>query len=351
MSQLILDRTDAPGRPLPQWFMDDIFGELSRPEQRRAAEAYVRALLRSPGRKTLRGMASSTAELHSLRQFVNQSPWDWMPARRALALQTREWLAPQATVIDLTMIQKHGDRIVGVHRRPLPAGGSANCQLALGVFLAAGEWSVPVHWKLYLNRAWGEDPEHRERARVPSDVRHRPLEHLVPQALDDISTSRSDRRLPVVVDLRGAGDPARTATALAARGTGFLLSAGTSIRIPADAIGRPAPGSPGISLSYPIRLGLPGPGTGRYRVLAEWSPARDRPRKLWLTNLDRGPGELLALLRLGGRSRAVLDELADDYGLRDFSGRSYPGWHHHMTLVSAAYALSRLEPGQQRLSA
>lgn len=29
-------------------------------------------------------------------------------------------------------------------------------------------------------------------------------------------------------------------------------------------------------------------------------------------------------------------------GLLDFEGRSYPGWHHHMALVSAAYAFRSL---------
>ena len=32
-----------------------------------------------------------------------------------------------------------------------------------------------------------------------------------------------------------------------------------------------------------------------------------------------------------------MGEMADRYGLFDFEGRSFPGWHHHVTLVSAAY--------------
>jgi len=31
-----------------------------------------------------------------------------------------------------------------------------------------------------------------------------------------------------------------------------------------------------------------------------------------------------------------------DFGLLDFEGRSFPGWYHHMALVSAAYTYRRL---------
>lgn len=48
--------------------------------------------------------------------------------------------------------------------------------------------------------------------------------------------------------------------------------------------------------------------------------------------------DLLHLVRRSARSGAVLGSLADEFGLLDFEGRSFPGWHHHMTLMSAAYA-------------
>ncbi len=31
-------------------------------------------------------------------------------------------------------------------------------------------------------------------------------------------------------------------------------------------------------------------------------------------------------------------ELKDEFGLDHFEGRSWPGWHHHITLASMAYA-------------
>jgi hypothetical protein len=74
--------------------------------------------------------------------------------------------------------------------------------------------------------------------------------------------------------------------------------------------------------------------------------ANGRGRRFWVTNLaDRRLDELLALALLHRQSTAGVLEMQESFGLRDFEGRSYPGWHHHMTLVSAAFAYHRLSSG------
>ncbi|MEZ5124300.1 MAG: hypothetical protein R2736_22485 [Solirubrobacterales bacterium] len=47
-------------------------------------------------------------------------------------------------------------------------------------------------------------------------------------------------------------------------------------------------------------------------------------------------------------------ELKDSLGLDHFEGRSWPGWHHHVTLVSVAHGFlttQRLRCLQQRAAA
>ncbi|MEU7296384.1 transposase [Streptomyces exfoliatus] len=342
------DTGQGDAEPVPAWFVNTVFGNLPRSDQRRCAKSYLRALLTSPGRKTVRAMAGSTTDLQALQQFVNQSPWDWRPARRALTRLAAEWMNPRATVLELALVPKYGEQIVGVHRRPTPTGGSVNCQVALGMFLTEQDRSLPVDWQLYLNRAWGEDEQHRRRARIPADVRRRPLEDLALDLLDRAPEPRRGRTPPVILDLRGTGDTARAAAGLMERGTGFLLSLGAEEQRRANVLKPPVRG-PLVTLASPARLDLRGAaGAGRFRLLAEWSPARDRPRKVWLTNLlDGASNDLLALLRLKGTSGAALKAVDEDYGMGDFTGRSYPGWHHHMTLVSAAYAVDTLELCEQ----
>jgi len=52
--------------------------------------------------------------------------------------------------------------------------------------------------------------------------------------------------------------------------------------------------------------------------------------------------ELLELTRLYVSSTVTADCMDGRYELLDFAGRSFPAWHHHMTMASAAYAHLRL---------
>jgi hypothetical protein len=59
---------------------------------------------------------------------------------------------------------------------------------------------------------------------------------------------------------------------------------------------------------------------------------------LWLTNLGH---DLLAVIRLThllDRSRRHHTDFERASGLHHFEGRSFRGWHHHVTLASAAHA-------------
>ena len=66
----------------------------------------------------------------------------------------------------------------------------------------------------------------------------------------------------------------------------------------------------------------------------------DTPRN-WLADVPQEALGLRRLVRLAkGRWRIEEDyrELKDELGLDHFEGRSWPGWHHHVTLASMAYA-------------
>ncbi|MGW5047904.1 IS701 family transposase [Streptomyces griseoluteus] len=109
------------------------------------------------------------------------------------------------------------------------------------------------------------------------------------------------------------------------------LVAAHDARVP----GRP-PGAPVV----PVRLpGVPVP----LRLTVERRPDEAGRDRFWLTDLvDRPARETPALARLHTGAADTMERLADDFGLRAFEGRSYPGWHHHMTLVSAAFAYGAL---------
>jgi SRSO17 transposase len=84
-------------------------------------------------------------------------------------------------------------------------------------------------------------------------------------------------------------------------------------------------------------------------LVAEWPAGEPEPVKYWLANLpETTPLEqLVGLAKLRWRVEHDYRELKDALGLDHFEGRSWQGWHHHVTLVSVAHAfvtLERLDP-------
>lgn len=90
---------------------------------------------------------------------------------------------------------------------------------------------------------------------------------------------------------------------------------------------------------------------GTRRVLAQWSRqgAASRLTGVWLTNLANAHlSQLVDLVELSPRAyQEDMSALREDFGLQDFEGRSYAGWHHHVTLVSAAHAYRALRRTQR----
>jgi hypothetical protein len=63
---------------------------------------------------------------------------------------------------------------------------------------------------------------------------------------------------------------------------------------------------------------------------------------VWLTDLAEPPGALLRLARLARRVDRDFAVISQRVGLQDFEGRSFQGWHRHITLASAAHTAAVL---------
>ncbi len=85
------------------------------------------------------------------------------------------------------------------------------------------------------------------------------------------------------------------------------------------------------------------------RLLIEWPAGAEAPTDYWLSNLpaDTPIIDLVRLAKVRRRIEHDDRELKHGLGLDHFEGRSWPGWHHHVTLVTAAHAFlteQRLAP-------
>jgi SRSO17 transposase len=75
-------------------------------------------------------------------------------------------------------------------------------------------------------------------------------------------------------------------------------------------------------------------------LLAEWPPEADEPAGFWLSTLaeDTPMEELVRLAKIRWRVEHDYRELKTGLGLDHFEGRSYLGWHRHVTLAALAQA-------------
>lgn len=368
---------------------------LGRAERQTHAGEYVRGLLLDGERKSIAPLTARVpgAEVQALRQFVNQSPWEWAPVQAALTTQLLDRLLPEAVLIlDETSFPKQGDHSVGVARQYCGAlGKTANCQVAVSVHLGTATACLPLTWGLYLPQAWIDDPVRRAAARVPAAITYRSKPALALEALDRVGAWGVGRR--VVLADAGYGTSHEFRAALTARGLPYCVQVASSVkgwttapgpadpppyagrgrprRRPLEAAIPPSADLAALAVALPPaawrmvtwRPGTKGPLRSRFaltafwpahgvssrgplptapvHLLIEWPRDEPAPVKYWLAEVpDEAVGLRRAVRLAKGRWRIEQDyrELKNELGLDHFEGRSWPGWHHHVTLASIAYA-------------
>lgn len=383
---MTLVRMGGAGRPQPTWggrrtdaLIGAVLGTLERGDHQRWANVYLRGLLCAPGRKTISRIAAqegAAETAQSLHHFVSKSPWDWERMRAAAARWLEGEIAPRAWVADSLVIPKSGEHSVGVTKGFVPERGRVlSHQRAFGAWLSNGTVSVPVNWELLLGGPWGEDAERRRKAAVPEEaVAADPVGTVVgvvralrdrwglaprPLVMDagelplaPLLAALQEQGLAFVVGV-GPTTPVRGLAPVSpesgrAVGVGALLNRHRGLRTAVH--WRTPSGARGASLALRVPVGLPDlPATGDTPALVavgEWRSARDPDPRVWISNLA-GAGTA-AGVQLGRLAGPVAEEAATalvERGALDFEGRSYPGWHHHATLVGLAHAVDTLGAG------
>jgi SRSO17 transposase len=372
---------------------------LPRADQRARGECYLRGLMLEGRRKSVEPMAARLGgEVHyqALHHFVGVSPWDWRPVRRRLAERLVDALDPVAWAVDDTGFPKDGDCSVGVQRQYSGTlGKTANCQLGVSVNAVTEQASCPLDWRLFLPESWDDDTTRRAACHLPDSVHHRPKWQLVLDMVDELEgwglsppvlvadcgygdagefrQGLDDRDIPYVVQVKGdtSAYPEQVRPErLPYQGRGqpskpryrqprtsvkqLVLQAGPQAGV--ELIWRR--GSKGLQRSRFLALRIRPAGVIPRRrarqdggelavrwLLAEWPADQPEPTRYWLSNLaaDTPLVELVRLGKLRWRIEQDYRELKGALGLDHFEGRSWAGWHHHVTLVSVAHGFLTLE--------
>jgi SRSO17 transposase len=381
-------------------FAGDVFASLPRADQRARGQCYLRGLMLDGRRKSIEPMAERLGEVHyqALHHFVATSPWDWRPVRRRLAQVLVGALGPTAWVVDDTGFPKDGTCSVGVQRQYSGTlGKTANCQLGVSVDAVTERASCPLDWRLFVPESWDEDAMAARRAacHLPQDVHHRPKWQLVLDMLDELAGW--ELLPPVLLADSGYGEVGAFRAGLDARQVPYV------VEVRADTSAYPEQVRPTIAphkgrgrrprpryrdkpsslkelamtagqqalVELIWRRGSKGLQRGRFLVvrvrpagvtprrqaraaggelpvrwlLAEWPVGKATPTKYWLSDLPEATPlvELVRLARSRWRVEQDYRELKGALGLDHFEGRGWPGWHHHVTLVSVAHGFLTLE--------
>ncbi|MFE3144873.1 IS701 family transposase [Streptomyces scopuliridis] len=268
---------------------------------------------------------------------------------------------------------------------------------------AAVDWRLflPESWDPASPKADPDKTGRRERCGIPEDVGHMEKWQL---ALDMVEETRSwGIEVPLAIADAGYGDCAAFRLGLRAHGMHYMVGiSATMTAQPGDAVpvcepyagtgrppvpkypapaqsvkqlviaagrkaarpvqwregSRPGRGRTGHKRMYSrfvalrirpagreIRQAADGPELPECRLLAEWPAGEPEPVQFWLSDLPTATPQttLVRLAKLRRRIEHDYREMKQALGLAHFEGRTWGGWHHHVTLVSVAHAFCTLQ--------
>lgn len=393
-------------------FAGEVFASFGRADQRRWAGWYVRGLLTDGRRKSMEPMAARLGvERQGLQQFLTDSRWAHQMVLAEVAWRMEPVINPVAWVIDDVSFPKDGHDLPGVAAQYCGAlGKTANCQVAPSVHLVSDTASCPVNWRLFLPESW--DPAcveavdrprvaaRRARCRIPDEAGHIEKWQLAIDMIDELVCWGLDP--PVVVADEGYGQDGAFRLALDERGIGYVVGVRSDTALlperaqrtaaayrgsgrrpvpryrdaPSSAAALVAAAGARVARTVTWRQGSKGPLRSRFvalRVrpagrrirrahpgedlpecwlLAQWPAGEPEPVRYWLSNLPATTRlrRLAALAKIRWRIEHDYRELKTGLGLDHFEGRTWNGWHRHVTLATVAHAfctLQRLDPKAQ----
>ena len=367
-----------------------VMGEILGSEERRASFAtYAMGILSDAERKSAEPLAARAsadpkrvdAEHQRMLHFLANAKWsdDLIRAeasRFALSAMTAKEKV-EAWIVDDTGFLKQGKHSVGVQRQYTGSAGKVtNCQLGVSLVVATPSDQVPIDFALYLPTSWTRDRTRRTEARIPADVEFATKPDLALQMIRRAVQSGVPRG--VVLADSGYGSGADFRKELRNLGLDYVMGVNslTTVRL----IGRDGvcrgkrhrlntlaqqlkkegafrrctwrQGSRRAMTAAFARFRVQVSDSEQATLLIEWRDHEPEPANYFIVLMAKIPAATKQLVRLvmqRWRIERTYRDLKGELGLDHYEGRSYPGWHHHISVVLASYAFivaerSRLFP-------
>jgi SRSO17 transposase len=381
-------------------YVEALIGAIGHADRAEPFRDYCLGLMMPVARKSVEPLAAVaaparvSAKHQSLLHFVGQSPW----SDEALIARVREWVLPRmverggpiaAWIIDDTGFPKKGRHSVGVARQYCgQLGKQDNCQVAVSLSIANEKASLPIAWRLYLPEPWAQDPELRDKAKIPDDVGFQTKPQI---ALDQIRAAvATGTPAGVILADAGYGADGDFRSGLSQLGLDYVVGVQPTLSVwrpgeeplppkawsgtgrPPSLMRRSSDHKPlsakalaqelqadawqsvtwregsNIDLASRFAAVRVRPASRDYNLtqpraeewlLIEWPDGDAEPLKYWLSTLpaDRPLSDLAATAKLRWRIERDYQELKQELGLGHYEGRGWRGFHHHASLCIAAY--------------
>jgi SRSO17 transposase len=381
-------------------YLEHIGEGVGRSERRVSLKDYCSALMLPLKRKSIEPLAAAIDPYHvpamhqSLHHFVADSPW----SDEAVLGAVQQWVLPKMVpkpeawtflIADDSGMPKQGTHSVGVARQYCgQLGKTDSCQVAVSLSIATEHASLPIKYRLYLPESWTDDPQRCRAAGVPADVAFTTKPQI---SLAQIRQAKQ-AGLPgdVVAADAGYGDDTDYRQGITELGLLYVvgIKPKTTVWAPGQAPLPPKPWSgrgrkptrlrrdqtqapvsvKALALSLPAsawrkltwREGTNTKLASRFAalrvrpahgdtqrdvpreeewLLIEWPKGEPEPTKYFLSTLaaDISRKALVAAVKIRWRIERDYQELKQEFGLDNFEGRNWRGFHHHATLCIAAY--------------
>lgn len=382
-SQGVAPTTFAPGfESRLERFLDHVGEALPRSDQRAKFALYTLGLLSEAERKSVEPLAAATrpdapdAAHQALLHFVANAPWEDRSVRRR-ALAWGLWGATarspvRGTILDDTGMLKQGQHSVGVQRQYTgTAGKITNCQVAVTLCVFTDHDTLPLDIALYLPAVWANDAQRREKARVPESVAFQTKSELARAMLLAAHNDGVPLGDLLLADADYGRDPKLRALA-GELGMKYAVGIHATQRV-WDAEGvwtepmavqelvgymprrsfrrlswRDDTSGKKLSARFAFRRVIlaegkrePAADAEAVWLILEWRDGESEPRRFFVSDLPKRikKKELVRRLKERWRTERLYEDLKGEVGFDHYEGRSWPGWHHHMSVVLCAYAV------------
>jgi SRSO17 transposase len=369
-----------------QQFFGLIGDELDRPDRRASFATYAMGILGDAERKSAEPIAARAcadpkavdAAHQRLLHFISTSKWSDENVRvlaAAHALDAMRAHSPVETwIIDDTGFLKQGKHSVGVQRQYTGSAGKiTNCQIGVSLSIATAGDHVPVDFQLYLPSRWTDDEKRREQAHIPKKTVFKTKPQLALGMLKRAVKQRLPRGIVLADAAYGTSvafrdgvrklqlnyavgvDPKTTVWCV--EGRGRMSEQSVSLRdlameIEADGGFRHSTWREGtkedLTARFAMRRVVPAfddptrpPGEREELwLLIEWRDGEPEPANYFLSSmaLRTSRKKLINIVMQRWRTERAYQDLKGELGLDHFEGRSFPGWHHHISVVLCCYA-------------